>query len=56
MQRSPDTIKITLSTAPDVREQLEAWARLNFTNMSAEMARAVRERAAHERQREKASV
>jgi hypothetical protein len=50
--KSPDNIKITLTTAPDVREQLEAWARSNLTNLSAEMVRSVRERALHERKRE----
>lgn len=43
--------KTTLAIPVDVRESLEGWAKFNQTSMSAEIARAVRERAARERMR-----
>ncbi|QPF88616.1 hypothetical protein [Bradyrhizobium commune] len=43
--------KTTLAIPADVREALERWAQQNLTSMTAEIARAVRERA----QREKAA-
>ena len=41
--------------AADVREQLERWAAQNVSSMTTEVNRSVRERAAAEREREKAA-
>jgi hypothetical protein len=46
------TRKITLTTTDDAIQHLEQWARDNMTSLSAEMVRAVRFRAASEREKD----
>jgi hypothetical protein len=41
----------TIRLAADVRAQLAAWAENNLSNMTVELNRAVRERAAREREK-----
>jgi hypothetical protein len=50
MHKAKGTRKITLTTTDDAIQHLEQWARDNLTSLSAEMVRAVRFRAASERE------
>lgn len=43
-----EAARTTLSIPPDVRRQLEQWAKTNVSSLSAEVVRAVRERAQRE--------
>jgi hypothetical protein len=48
MHKSESAIKVTLTISSDARADLERWAERNLTSLSAEMVRAVRERAQRE--------
>ena len=52
----PQSDKITLRVAPDVRRALEQWAQDNLSTMTAELNRSVRLRARMEAQHDKAAV
>jgi hypothetical protein len=55
MHKAPGARRVTLTVTPDVARLLEGWAAQNMSSLSAEMVRAVRERATQEA-REKANA
>jgi hypothetical protein len=48
MHKSESATKVTLTISTDALSDLEHWAQHNLTTMSAEMVRAIRERAQRE--------
>ncbi len=54
MLRQAQSEKMTFRVAPDVRDQLDKWAKERVSNMTTELNRVVRELAAREA-REKAA-
>jgi hypothetical protein len=49
VNKTNDAIVTTIKLAADVRAQLAAWAEHNLSSMTAELNRAVRERAEREK-------